>query len=142
MDENWKLHLVMNNTLNSRDSLMNIVPQFHYALISGPSTGWTTGGTRTCWGQDRQILFEGTERERQGQKNQQQKDDRSPAAASAPDEAKKASPTGSRVAAECVEATKCTVRRSLEGKALPQPVRQEIFVGRAYEGKISCLDLL
>jgi hypothetical protein len=98
----------MNNSLNSRDSLMNIVPQFHYALISGPSTGSTTGGTRTGWGQDRQILFEGTERERQGQKNRQQKDDRSPAAAAAPDEAKKASPTGSRVA-ECVEATKCTV---------------------------------
>ncbi|CAM6036073.1 unnamed protein product [Sphagnum compactum] len=68
---------------------MNIVPQFHYALISGPRTGWTTGGTRTGWVQDRQILFEGTERECQGQKNRQQKDDRSTAAASAPDEAKK-----------------------------------------------------
>ncbi len=56
---------------------MNVVPQFHYALISGPSTGWTSGGTRIGWGQDRQILFEGTERERQGQKNSQQKDDRS-----------------------------------------------------------------
>jgi len=87
---------------------MNIVPQFHYSLISGPSTGWTTRGTRIGWGQDRQILFEGTERERQGQKNRQQKDDRSTAAAAAaPDEAKKASPTGTRPA-ECVEATKCT----------------------------------
>ncbi len=56
----------------------------------------------------------------QGHKNRQQKEDRSPAAAaSAPDEAKKASPTGSRVA-ECVEATKVyrlKNEESFEGKS-------------------------
>ncbi len=81
--------------------VMNVVPQFHYALISGPSTGWTSGGTRIGWGQDRQILFEGTERERQGQKNSQQKDDRSTAAAAAPDETKKGFTDGNQTCRMC-----------------------------------------
>ncbi len=128
------------NTLFSRDSLMNIVSQFRYALISGPSTGWTTGGTRTGWGQGRQILFEGTERERQGQKNKQQKDDRSPAAAAAPDEAKKGFTDGKQSCRMCRSNQVYRSKNPLRAKLFHNRYDRKYLLAVPTKARILCLD--